>query len=180
MVNLTRFEADHMDYFRAHCTTSWAKYFENPLWENLTLEFAYREPSIYHATLAIAALTRCYLNRPSIFYCDPKHSNTSVVEYSTEQYTMAIQCLNSRLDESSDSIELATLGSVLFIHIEWLQSTTTDDNNDAINLRLKQSKTQIAVHFRGGLRLVQNLRCASRDADHLESALLRMGHLCLL
>ncbi|KAH8650056.1 hypothetical protein BX600DRAFT_474016 [Xylariales sp. PMI_506] len=159
MARFTKFEADHINYFRVNCTESWAKYFEDPIWENLVLQFAHIEPSIYHAALAISALTRKYLSG-SPFQCDDEHTSASVVEYSMTQYNQAIQCLNSRLNGSIESMELATLGSILFIHIEWLQST---------NVTL--TKSSMRLHLCGGLALVEGLRSACRDADYLESAL---------
>jgi hypothetical protein len=81
---------------------------------------------VLHSTLAIGALSLYnYYPSQNPSPSNPKRtSNTlfgSVPEYAFKQYNLAIQTLNARLGDSTNSWELAILGSILFVNIEVLQ-----------------------------------------------------------
>src|SRR4051812_19951308 len=56
--NATSFEAGHFDYFRHVCSGEFAIFFQNDVWNDLVLKAAHTEPGIYHAAIAISALSR--------------------------------------------------------------------------------------------------------------------------
>lgn len=83
-----------------------------------------------HAALAISALTRSHYHPSEAG--DTPYQIESAIEYSMNQYNLAIQKLNKRLDTSTQSWELAILGSIVFIAIEVLQE---HDNRVQMHLR---------------------------------------------
>jgi hypothetical protein len=117
------------------------------------------EPSICHAALAIAALSRHHYSPTQAWY-DPG-STSSAIEFSIVHYNLAVQILNGRLEGSTGSPELAVLASILFIHIESFQEF---QNSEAFpNL--------ISAHLNGGLAIVQSLKSLSQNVHYLEAAL---------
>jgi len=147
------FEANLFDFFRLVCAKEFALLFGNPLWENLVLSTAHAEPSMYHATLAISALSRMHYSTAENF--SDLGYNCSVNEYSLLQYNLAIQFLNTRLDGSAQSAWLAVLGSIIFINIDFLRGQFT----------------LTSVHLCGGLSLVQDLKHISHNTECFEDAL---------
>jgi hypothetical protein len=159
MRNLTHAEASRFDYFRLVCARDFALCLESAPWENLLLHCVHHEPSIFHAALAIAALSRRYYSPIQIGY-DPGNTR-SAIEFSMVHYNLAIQTLNRRLDRSIGSSKLAVLASILFIHIEAFQEF---QNNEGFpNL--------ISAHLNGGLAIVHNLKSLCQHIDYLETAL---------
>jgi hypothetical protein len=159
MHNLTHIDANHLDYFRLVCARDFALYFESDSWETLLLQAAHREPSIYHAVLAISALSRSNYYPAQVWH-DPGYLR-SAVEYSMAQYTLAIRTLNERLRASVEDAELAVLASILFINIEAFQGHQHREGLPNFT----------STHLHGGLAIVQTLKSQSRKVDHLESAL---------
>jgi hypothetical protein len=153
LMRLTIFDASHFEYFRTVFAKEFALFFKNQSWTQTLLHYAYMEPSICHAALSISSRNRDdYF--PMLTWDDPGHTK-SVAEYSLLQYGLAIQHLNSRLDTSIASLELATFASILFAYIEGLQNTISS----------------VQVHLRGGLALAQSLKQHSPDGDLFESDL---------
>lgn len=70
------------------------------------------ERSLHHAALAIGAMNRSRYN--------PDQQGRHVIAFSIRHYNTAIRCLHLRLDDSSQSLELAILASVVFSFIEFL------------------------------------------------------------
>lgn len=161
MFNPTSFESSHFEYFRNVCAKELVLYFENELWESLVLRTAHTEPTIYHATLAIAALSRSRYFPMDL--CYGSGSNKSAVQYAMAQYGLAIGALNRRLDKTTESAELAVLSSILFINIEFFHS---NENHGGPRL--------VLIHLQGGLAVLQSLKEASRHTEYLESALLHI------
>jgi hypothetical protein len=159
MRNLTHAEASHFDYFRLVCARDFALCLESAPWENLLLQNMHLEPSIGHAALAIAALSRNHYSPMQIWY-DPGNT-TSAIEFSIVHYNLAIQTLNGRLEESIESSELAVLASILFIHIEAFQEFQNSEGFSNL----------ISAHLIGGLAIVRSLRSLSQNIDHLKTAL---------
>jgi hypothetical protein len=120
-------EAYHFEYFRDICAPEFALYFELHSWSNFVLQAAYREPSMWHAALAISALSRRHYVPNKSGYEDKL-----LYEYGVKQYNYAIQNLNRRLDCSTQSLELAILASIVFITIEVLQG-----HNDKVQIHLR-------------------------------------------
>lgn len=106
----------HFDYFVNVCTREFSLYFESPAWESIVLQAAWTEPCIRHSALALGAMSRHnYHHHP--------HSPQSLdllLEYSIKQYNMALRALHDTLDGSMQSLELAILGSIVFIAFEVL------------------------------------------------------------
>ena len=159
MHSLTHIEANLFDYFRLVCVRDFAIYFERDTWESLLLRSACMEPTIYHAALAISALSRSYYNPTQVWY-DPGNTR-SALEYSIAQYILAIHTLNQRLKASIEDAELAAMASILFINIEAFQSLQYREGLPNL----------ISIHLHGGLAIVKSLKSQSQKVDHLESAL---------
>ena len=106
-------EHKHMEYFQVVCAGEFSLFFELPAWENILLQGTLAEPALHHAALAIGALT-------SSRYHPDKWQTPRAIAFSIRQYSMAIQDLHCRLDESSQSLEVAVLASVVFSYIEFL------------------------------------------------------------
>ncbi len=102
-------------------------YFELPLWESIILQAACTEPCIWHAALAISALSKNHYHS-----IESGSRNGSASEYAIKQYNLAIQKLNYCLDASTRSWELAVLASIVFINIEVLQG---HDNKVLVHLQ---------------------------------------------
>jgi len=159
MRNLTHAEASHLDYFRLVCAKDFALCLESEMWTGLLLRAVYQEPSIYHAALAIAALSRHGYGPKQVWHDSGRTS--SAIEFSILQYSSAIQILNRQLEATIGSSELAVLASILFIHIEAFQDFRT----------LEGFSSLIPAHLNGGLAIVYNLKSTSQNIDHLETAL---------
>lgn len=154
----TDFEASLVEYFRLVSTRQFAIFFESAIWESIVLQVAFQEQSIYHAILATSAMTR-YQDCPTEVWFDPGPAHTSsALEYSLLHYNVAMRSLNARLDGSPDTVRLAILGSIIFIHIEYTQ----------------RQQTFAPIHLRGGLALVQSHKTSIHDSGYLESALLQI------
>ena len=159
MRNLTYAEVSHFDYFRLVCARDFALCFESVPWESLLLRSVHLEPSICHAALAIAALSRHHYSPTQVWY-DPG-STRSTIEFSMVHYNLAIQILNRRLEKSIGSSELALLASILFIHIEAFQ----------IFERSEGFPNMISAHLNGGLAIIRSLKSLSQNINCLETAL---------
>jgi hypothetical protein len=159
MRSLTHAEASHFDYFRLVCARDFALCLESAPWESLLLRSVHLEPSIAHAALAIAALSRHHYSPTRVWY-DPGNT-TSALEFSIVHYNLAIQILNRRLEESIGSSELAVLASILFIHIEAFQKFQNSEGFSNL----------ISAHLTGGLAIVHRLKSQSQNIDYLETAL---------
>ncbi|PMD48021.1 hypothetical protein L207DRAFT_357 [Hyaloscypha variabilis F] len=157
--NFTHAEASHFDYFRLVSARDFALCFESALWESLLLRSAHLEPSICHAALAIAALSRHQYSPKQVW--DDTGRTSSAIEFCILHYNVAIQVLNKRLRPSIRSSELAVLASILFIHIEAFQEFQNSEGTSNL----------ISAHLNGGLAIVHNLKSMSQNIDHLETAL---------
>lgn len=91
-------------------------YFESPAWANLIIQAAYTEPCIRHTALALGAMSRYEYHRHS----QSQTSSKLTLDYSMKQYNLAIRALNEALDGLTRSLELAILGSIVFIAFEVL------------------------------------------------------------
>jgi hypothetical protein len=98
------------------------------MWEGIILQAALTEPCIQYACLAVGALSR------SIHYADAAY-HVFALEYSIKKYNLAIQALKISM-EHSRNLELAALGSLLFIAIEVLHG---NDNRVGMILQTSQS-----------------------------------------
>ena len=109
----------HFEYFRAICVPEFSLYFQQALWETVVLQTACSELFMRHAALAIGALSRSHYHptQPG----EASLQVESAVEYAIRQYNLAIQKLNEQLNTSPRSLELAILGSIVFIAVEFLQ-----------------------------------------------------------
>ena len=127
-------EHEHMEYFQVVCAGEFSIFFELPAWENIILQGTLAEPALHHAALAIGALTS---NRyhPDIW------QTSRVIAFSIRHYNMAIQDLCCRLDESSQSLEVAVLASVVFSYIEFLLGLDS----------------RVEMHIQAGCAMLKNL-----------------------
>jgi hypothetical protein len=134
-------DALYFQYFREVCASEFALYFELEEWKRIVLRATYTEPFMWHAALAIGCLSRShYLFSGSE---DLKCQSESMSQYSLRHYNRAIQELNYFLDNSTRSRELAIIGSIVFINIEFLQ-----ENENRVQMHL-QSAFAILVTYPG-------------------------------
>jgi len=127
-------EHEHMEYFQIVCAGEFSLFFELPEWENIILQGTLAEPALHHAALAIGALTSSRYH-PNIW------QTSRVIAFSIRHYSMAIQDLHYRLDESSQSLEVAVLASVFFSYIEFLLGLDS----------------QVEMHIQAGCAILKNL-----------------------
>jgi hypothetical protein len=106
----------HFDYFVNVCTKEFSLYLESPAWETIVIQAACTEPCIRHTALALGAMSRYNYH----YHPQPRQSSDLVFEYSMKQYNLALRSLNKALDGSMRSLELAVLGSIVFIAFEVL------------------------------------------------------------
>lgn len=109
-------DSGYFDYFVNICTKEFTLYFESPVWESIVIQAAYTEPCILHTALALGAMSR-YEYHPR---AQSRQSSELMLEYSMMQYNIALRTLNEALDGSMRSLELAILGSIVFIAFEVL------------------------------------------------------------
>ncbi|CAI6065189.1 unnamed protein product [Clonostachys chloroleuca] len=130
----------HMDYFRVVCAPEFSLYFELPIWENLILQAATTDATIYLAALAIGALGR------SRYYPGTDLAG-SATRYSLQQYGSAIRALQSRLDPSPQSLELSVLASFVFVVVEiHLGLSSKAELHARAALALIRSPTGVRLH----------------------------------
>ena len=106
-------EAQHFDFFRTVCTSSFSAHFNANLWKGIILRAAHTEPFILHAVLAIGALTRFNTHAPVY--------TTPILEYSLKKYSLASRMLGQKIKSGTAGWKLAVLGSLIFLAIEVLQ-----------------------------------------------------------
>ncbi|KAH8201294.1 hypothetical protein TruAng_004538 [Truncatella angustata] len=140
-------------YFRFVSGMEFALFFDDPTWERRALQIAHSEPTILHAVLAISALSR-HQNSGGKFWNDSSQP-CSVLEYSTKQYNLAIQCLTSRLGKPAEHTNILIIGSLLFIHIEFMRG----------------SQESVFLHLHGASALLKSLKEYSYETEYLEAAL---------
>ncbi|KAI1045829.1 hypothetical protein LB505_014258 [Fusarium chuoi] len=128
-------EYQHMEYFRAVCAGEFSLFFEVAEWEDIIVQGTLTEPALHHAALAIGALASSRYH-PNVW------QSTPAIVFSIRHYSMAILDLQSRLDGSPRSIEIAVLASVLFGYIEFLLDTDS----------------RIETHMQAGCSMLENLR----------------------
>lgn len=124
-----------MEYFRAVCAGEFSLFFEVAEWEDIIVQGTLTEPALHHAALAIGALASSRYH-PNVW------QSTPAIVFSIRHYSMAILDLQSRLDGSPRSIEIAVLASVLFGYIEFLLDTDS----------------RIETHMQAGCSMLENLR----------------------
>ncbi|KAK9239516.1 hypothetical protein V1525DRAFT_398303 [Lipomyces kononenkoae] len=127
-------EHEHMEYFQVVCAREFSLFFELPAWENSILQGTLAEPALHHAALAIGALTSRHYH-PDIW------QTQQAIVFSIRHYSMAIQDLHCRLDESSQSLEVAVLASVVFSYIEFLLGLDS----------------RVEMHIQAGCAMLENL-----------------------
>ncbi|KAJ4209692.1 hypothetical protein NW759_013339 [Fusarium solani] len=162
--HLDRNEAIIFDYFLSICAQEFSLYFQSPIWERFVLYAVHAEAWAFHAALAISVLSRRSYA--------PSHNNTTLqVDFPTLHYNQAIRALNQRLDTTAESAELAVLGSVLFINLEFLRAHTLEHEPSRVN-----GPSLVGIHLHGGLAVLRNLGDIrgghlSLNAQHLKVAL---------
>jgi hypothetical protein len=162
--HLDRNEAIIFDYFLSICAQEFSLYFQSPIWERFVLYAVHAEAWAFHAALAISVLSRRSYA--------PSHNNTTLqVDFPTLHYNHAIRALNQRLDTTAESAELAVLGSVLFINLEFLRAHTLKHEPSRVN-----GPSLVGIHLHGGLAVLRNLGDIrgghlSLNAQHLKVAL---------
>lgn len=140
------------DYFRTICARDFALYYESPIWESLILRLSHQEPFAYHAALAISALSRQhYIPSQSTLYIG--RVPVPVHDFATKHYSRAITTLNSRLGATTQGLEIALLGSILFVNLEFLLAG-----------RVRESSVEAAipyrtrVHTQGAMTILNHLK----------------------
>jgi hypothetical protein len=156
MANATPFESTLFTYFLRICAPEFSLFHDNPIWESLIPRTAHREPCIYHASLAISALSLTHYagNAPDIWPTSTSTSSPSTQtnpaqDFAVTQYNLAIHHLNRRLNSFTQSVWLAVFTSILFINIEFLQGRFA----------------WLEKHLNGGFKLIATLSGWGVDGD---------------
>lgn len=136
IVPLNPSDSPHFDYFFNVCAKEFSLYFESPVWESIVWRAACTEPCIRHTSLAIGAMSR-----NNYQHSGHLSDHLPVLEYSMGQYNLALRALNNTLDQSARSLELAILGSIVFISLEVLLGV---DN-------------RVQMHINGAFAMLENL-----------------------
>lgn len=152
------------DYFRSICAREFSLYFQSPIWENFVLYAAHTEAWAFHAALSISVLSRQS-------YTPSHNDGTLQPDFPTLHYNQAIRALNQRLDTTVESAELAVLGSVLFINLEFLRAHTLQHESSRVN-----APSLVDIHLHGGLEVLRDLGdmrggYMSQNAQYLKVAL---------
>lgn len=167
---LSPVDAGLFDFFRFICAPEFSLYFQSPLWRGFVFQAVQTEPWAFYAALAISALSREHYT--------PGHSVNvrglsakSFFDYATIRYNQAIRCLNKRIERAVESAELAVLGSILFVTIEFLQQTHSTHQFSGRTA----SPNYILTHIQGGVAILRNLATSSgklsHNAQHMNVAL---------
>lgn len=127
-------------YFQTVCSPEFLLYFEDSCWGTTVLQAAYVEPCIYHAAVAIGALSRSQYHPQSSW--NTQFPSNKAFEFAMKQYNLAIQAFSTRLDDSARSTELALLGSLVFIALEVLIASGAGG--------------RVMVHLRSAFALLQH------------------------
>ncbi|KAF2642301.1 hypothetical protein P280DRAFT_262845 [Massarina eburnea CBS 473.64] len=148
------FESYLYTYFQKTCAVEFSLIYDDPVWETSILRTAYHEPSVYHAGLAISALSLTHYG-PSKIKIWPSlwSAAASPFDFALKQYNLAIQQLNRRLDGSPRSAWLAVFCSIVFMNVEFLQGRFV----------------WLLKHLRGGFALARDLEGAEKK--YLNNAL---------
>ncbi|KAI0966625.1 hypothetical protein F4678DRAFT_475742 [Xylaria arbuscula] len=164
-------ESVQFEFFCLVCAPECGVLFEDPAWESLVLQYATVEPCIYHAALAISALTWDHYS-PARHWYDPATGAQSAAEYATIQYNLALRRLNARLDSSAsdrDVTKLAILCATLFIEIEFLRQESVLYFGDSL----------MQTHLRGATCLLRDLKSQSRLQLGSDEHCLETGVSCI-
>lgn len=152
MAGTSELDMHLLEYFKQVTWKDFALFFNDLTWESKLLQVIGTEPIIYHVGLAISALGR---NKPSDANLWTEGGRVrSAIEYSTTQYNMAIQVYKSRMDKPLEYGEVLVLGSLMFIHLEFVRGVTDF----------------VLVHLQGANALLNSLKRVSRDTRFLEAA----------
>ncbi|KAI8947047.1 hypothetical protein F4801DRAFT_29690 [Xylaria longipes] len=160
-------ESVRFEFFRLVCAPEYGVLFETPPWEALVLQSALSEPCIYHAALAVSALTWNHYAPASDWY-DPETRAGSVAEYSTIQYNLAIRCLNARLGSAApdrELIKLTILSAIVFINIEFLCRDHVSSSRGSF----------LATHLHGATCLLRDLKRGFGEQPDLDREYLEIG-----
>lgn len=145
----------------------------SPVWEHLIMYTAQMQNWVFNAILAISALTREHYYGTQ-WWCELGMS-CSLEDYATYQYSQAIRHLNSQLNETTESAELALLGSILFVTIEFLQVPQSNHRGES-NPEAMAVPNLVTTHLNGGLAILRDLKArpearALPHVSYLEVAL---------
>ncbi|KAI0532433.1 hypothetical protein GGR58DRAFT_517739 [Xylaria digitata] len=168
---VSQLESVQFEFFRLVCAPEYAVLFEMGSWESLVLQYAITEPCVYHAALAISALTWNHYSPISHWY-DPATGAKSVVEYATIQYNLAICRLNAQLDSfilDRDTTKLTVLSAILFMNIEFLRR----EQESCF------SESPISTHLQGAIRLLRDFRFRFGLRPDSVSQCLEIGLSCI-
>ncbi|CAI6314269.1 unnamed protein product [Periconia digitata] len=157
----------HFSFFREVCAPEYSLFYTSPIWEPLILRVILHEEFAWHAALAISALTRSHYDSSfssssssspaatSSTQGDRLDDATSPHAFANSHYTLALRLLNARLErEGWDAAEMAVLGSVMFVNIEFLRAGAGGGAGG------RKGRSLVGVHVEGGLGV---LRCVMRE-----------------
>lgn len=123
-----------MEYFRLINVGEFALFFGITSWRLVLLQGIDAEPTLYHAALAIGALSSSRYH-PNVW------NRAQALKFSVRHYTSAIQCLQSRLSGSYQSLGLAFISSIIFTYIEFLL----------------ELDSQVGIHVQAGCAMLRDL-----------------------
>lgn len=166
-------EAQHFDFFRTVCASSFSTHFNANLWKGIILRAAHTEPFVLHACLAVGALTRFNTHAPT--YTIP------ILEYSLKKYSLASRMLGQRMKNGTADWKLAILGSLIFLAIEVLQGHEMGAllhmrSGEAILKSLPSGKPDIYNTLStNGRRYAANVKIDCGDSEDLVTAYTRLS-----
>lgn len=164
-------ESGLFDYFRVVCAKEFTLYFDEPIWEDLILRLVHHEPFAYHAALAMSGLSkRHYLPSNGTVHTD--QGDVAVHEFATIEYMKAIRLLNDRLSDLHGAGELAILGSIMLVNLEFLLA------QEATELFAVASTISAKIHIDGASGILchykQEGRLQTLNNYHAMESALRM------
>ncbi|KAI8626683.1 hypothetical protein F5Y19DRAFT_478343 [Xylariaceae sp. FL1651] len=137
----------HFEYFRTVTIRELSLCMGTQVWSSVILPAAFAEPFVLPGILALASLSRNMA--PSFVSGRMALVSGYPASYSLRKYNQSIHELNSRLDTSAQSRELALLGSLIFTVIE--------------NLRGREDLAR--VHLRGAVAIMNYHQHGSWGSD---------------
>lgn len=138
-------EAGLFEYYCHVCIRDLVLFCQDEAWSSIVFARCLVEASIYHAAVATAVLSRSHYCPGAPWPGVPKA--LSATHYANMQYNQAILALNRRLDAKPESAELAVVGSILFVNIEFLRGFDG----------LTAAQKLVPVHVEGGSAILERI-----------------------
>jgi hypothetical protein len=143
-------EVAHLEFFTNVGVNEFITFFENDIWERITLQAAFNESCIRQAALAIGAMSRArHIHKFSL------QTEEEAFKYATKKYNLAIRELNKRvLEDEKKGWEIALLGAVFFVALEVYMCTKALCEIGACTTEFISAQ-RVAMHMRGAEGIIR-------------------------